>query len=104
MSEFSAQDLARLAALAKLTIDPAEREDVRASLAAVVAYVERLRRLDLAGVEPLTHVGEGVNRLAEDEPDEPLAHEVLRDMAPAMFDGYVRVPKVLGEGGEGGGA
>ncbi|MDX2132146.1 MAG: Asp-tRNA(Asn)/Glu-tRNA(Gln) amidotransferase subunit GatC [Planctomycetota bacterium] len=99
MGEFTPQYLERLAALARLRIYPAERDGLRESLDAIVAYVDRLREADLAGVEPLTHVGGGESRLADDTPDEPLPASVLLAMAPQTYDQFVRVPKVLGDGG-----
>ena len=99
MSELSADDVRKVARLARLRLEEAEVEDERTRLAAVLGYVERLQSLDLDGVEPLAHVGEQTNRLDPDEVGGHLPNQTLMDMAPQTDPPFVRVPKVLGEGG-----
>lgn len=95
----SAEDVRRVARLARLSVDDAEAERERARLGAVLGYVERLRSLDLEGVSPMAHAGDEVNRLRDDEPGAMLDRAALEAMAPATLEGFVRVPKVLGDGG-----
>lgn len=97
--ELSSADVGKVARLARLEVDAGEAETLRGELAAVLGYVERLRELDLRDVEPLADVGEEVNRLRDDEPGPALAPEVLMELAPDTIEPYLRVPKVLGEGG-----
>lgn len=105
----SSEDVRKVAALARLSPTEEQVERYRADLAAVLGYIERLRGLDLAGVEPLAHVGEEVNRLDVDEPGPVLPEGVLQKIAPQTWTGgtglqtgvFIRVPKVLGEGGGG---
>lgn len=99
----SAEYVRKVARLARLEVTDAEVEKHRASLTAVLGYMERLKGLDLSGVEPMAHVGwaegERENRLREDEPGPALsASEVMR-LAPEATPPYIKVPKVLGEGG-----
>ena len=89
----------KIARLARLALSDAELEKARLELSAVIGYVERLRGLDLDGVEPLAGVG---GSLAQAEPDEPgrmLPIEALAKMAPQMRDRFVAIPKVLDDGG-----
>lgn len=95
----SAEDVRRVARLARLAVDESRIEGYRAELSAVLGYVERIRSLNLEGVEPLAHVGAGENRLDVDSPRETLAGEALMRMAPGTMPPYIKVPKVLGEGG-----
>ncbi|MCC6660667.1 MAG: Asp-tRNA(Asn)/Glu-tRNA(Gln) amidotransferase subunit GatC [Phycisphaerales bacterium] len=103
----SADEVRRVAALARLALTQEQVERYRADLAAVLGYMERLRGLDLAGALPLAHVGEEVNRLDADEPGPVLPDGVLQKMAPATWAGgtglqtgvFIKVPKVLGGGG-----
>jgi aspartyl-tRNA(Asn)/glutamyl-tRNA(Gln) amidotransferase subunit C len=92
-------DVRKVAALARLELGPERVEAMRRELGAVLGYVERLRGLDLAGVEPMAHVGEGTNRLDEDVPGPTLSGEALRRIVPESFGPFLKVPKVLGEGG-----
>lgn len=92
----------KIAKLSRLALTDAEVAEARASLGAVLGYVERLRELDLAGIEPMPHVGWSAstgNRLAADEPGGELAVEAVMKLAPASMPPFIKVPKVLGEGG-----
>ena len=99
LMELSADEVRKVARLARLAVGEGDVEKYRAQLGAVLGYVERLKEVDLVGVEPLTHVSEGVNRLDADEPGPTLANEVLMKMAPVVMPPFVKVPKVLDEGG-----
>lgn len=95
-------DVRKVARLARLELSDAQVHAMRDQLAAVLGYVERLRGLDLTGVEPMAHVGEGgrgVNRLDEDVPGPTLSNADLMRMAPEKMEPFVKVPKVLGDGG-----
>lgn len=98
-------ELDRIARLARLRIDPGERAEMLARLAALLEHAASLAELDLEGVEPLHHPHapgeEPVARLDADEPRAGLGREVLGEMAPAWDGRFVKVPKVLGGGGEG---
>lgn len=93
----------RVARLSRLELSDPEIDAARGSLASVLGYMDRIRSLNLSGVEPLTHAsGEG-NRLDRDVPGVTLTTEQVRAMAPAMDGPFVVVPKVVGGGdGEGG--
>lgn len=98
MAELTDQDVERIAALSRLALPAGEASRVREALSAVLGYVERMRGPDLEGVEPLVHVGGGVNRLGADEPGAVLETSVLLGMAPERMGSFVRVPKVIDEG------
>lgn len=106
------EQVRHVAKLARLALDDTEVAAHRQTLAATLAYVRRISQLDLDDVEPLVHIGieegETANTLADDIPGESLTPDAVRALAPDAFtdpqpDGsehvYIRVPKVLGEGG-----
>ncbi|HZW11249.1 MAG TPA: Asp-tRNA(Asn)/Glu-tRNA(Gln) amidotransferase subunit GatC [Phycisphaerales bacterium] len=92
-------DVRKVASLSRLAIPDDQIERYRAELAAVLGYVERLRELDLSGIEPLTHVGDEDNRLDDDVPGPTLPNAVAMGLAPEPHAPFYGVPKVLGEGG-----
>ncbi|HHN78796.1 MAG TPA: Asp-tRNA(Asn)/Glu-tRNA(Gln) amidotransferase subunit GatC [Phycisphaerales bacterium] len=101
-------DVRKIARLSKVSIDESEIENERARLSAVLGYVQRLRELDLLGVEPMTRASDEGARLRDDTPAEPLDPAVLADLAPEPEeyvdpDGgvqrFIRVPKVVDGGG-----
>lgn len=95
----SADEVCKVARLARLEIPPGRVEEHRQRLGAVLAYAECLGQLDLEGVEPLAQVCEEGMCLRADEPGPTLPNEALMRMAPASMPPFVRIPKVLGDGG-----
>jgi aspartyl-tRNA(Asn)/glutamyl-tRNA(Gln) amidotransferase subunit C len=85
----------RMAALARLALSPQEVRLFARQLAEVLDYAESLQALDLTGVPPMRHAGEG-ELFRADEPAPGLARSVALDGAPDAEDGLFRVPRVLG--------
>lgn len=98
--KISAEQVRRVAALARLAPSEEQIERSRHDLAAVLAYMDRLRELDVQGVEPLANPVEEHNRLREDVPSAGLPQGTLAAMAPATAGAFISVPKVLGGAGE----
>lgn len=96
------EDVRKVAQLARLALSDEQLEQYRHQLGAVLGYMDRLRELNLDGVEPMTSPIESFNRLAPDEPGPTMSNEQLMAMAPegAAAAPFVSVPKVIG-GGEG---
>jgi len=98
------EDVRKVARLARLAVLEEQAQQYRGQLAAVLGYMERLREVDISGVEPMSHptpLHDQTNRLDEDDPalGAALASGALAGMAPAMMDAFVKVPKVIGESG-----
>lgn len=97
--QLSADYVRKVARLARLAPSDEQVEKYRGQLSAIITYMERLKTLDLAGVEPLANVGDFTNRMDEDGPGETLPNAVLMKMAPETMEPFIKVPKVLDEGG-----
>ncbi|MFZ4576715.1 MAG: Asp-tRNA(Asn)/Glu-tRNA(Gln) amidotransferase subunit GatC [Phycisphaerales bacterium] len=95
----SESQVRHIAKLSRLSVSAEEVERYRAQLADVLDHMRALSALDLSGVEPMAHVSGAVNRLDDDEPGPMLAREVLMALAPATDPPFVKVPKVIGDGG-----
>lgn len=93
------EQVRRLARLCRLDVPDHELDDLATRLEALLGYVARLDTLNLEGIVEMPHVGDETNVLADDAPRPPLERQTLLDMAPQTYDRFVRVPKVLGEGG-----
>ena len=95
----NAQDIARIANLARLELHPEESERMLAQINGFFAIVEKMRAVDTSGVEPLSHpvaaVQEVALRLREDVPGEPEQREANQRSAPAVERGLFLVPKVI---------
>lgn len=92
-------EVQKIAKLARLAITDDQAAAYGPQMSAILAHMDTLRKLDLTGVEPLTHIGETVNRLDADVPGETLPTRALLDMAPEAMPPFVKVPKVIGDGG-----
>lgn len=81
--------------LAKLTLEPAEREKVRREMEQILNYVEKLNELDTETTEPLVHILQETNVFREDVVTNG---DGLRDAmanAPKSKDGQYMVPKTF---------
>ncbi|MHA7817733.1 MAG: Asp-tRNA(Asn)/Glu-tRNA(Gln) amidotransferase subunit GatC [Pseudohaliea sp.] len=90
-----ADQLERLAALARLRIDPGEAPALEASLGRILALVEELSAIDTRGVEPLANPLDAVQPLRADEVTEGNRREAFQAIAPAVEDGLYLVPRVV---------
>jgi aspartyl-tRNA(Asn)/glutamyl-tRNA(Gln) amidotransferase subunit C len=95
----NAQDIARIANLARLELQPAESDRMLAQINGFFAIVEKMRAVDTSGVEPLTHPVAAIQavalRLRDDVASEPDQREANQRSAPAVERGLFLVPKVI---------
>ena len=91
----SLTDVYRIAHLARVEIDAAHAEEVRAKLASIFGLIDQLTAVDTTGVEPMAHAQDVTLPLREDLAMEPDLRERYQAVAPAVEDGLYLVPKVL---------
>ena len=88
-------DVRRIAALARIAITPEESAQVLERLNRVLALIEEMRAVDVAGVEPMAHALELGQRLREDKVTERDQHQLHQSVAPAVEGDLYLVPKVI---------
>jgi len=90
-----ANEVRRIAALAKLDLDDQQREKFRHQLESILHHVAMLDSLDVERIEPTASPIEQVRPLREDrETGSVPVEEALRN-APDRAEGHFRVPKVI---------
>jgi len=93
------QDIARIANLARLELNPSESERMLTQINGFFDIVEKMRAVDTSGVEPLPHPVAAIQdvalRLREDVASEPNNREANQRSAPAVERGLFLVPKVI---------
>jgi len=93
-------DVSRIAQLARLELQPAERAAMLTQLNGFFGIVEQMSAVDTSGVEPLytplSAVEEVTLRLRDDQVSETDQRETNQRSAPAVEDGLFLVPKVIG--------
>jgi aspartyl-tRNA(Asn)/glutamyl-tRNA(Gln) amidotransferase subunit C len=88
-------DIKYVAHLARLQLTPDEEKKLGAQLDGILGYIEKLKELDVTGVEPTAHAAPRVNVTRPDEVRPSLPHaEALRN-APAQANGLFMVPKIV---------
>jgi aspartyl-tRNA(Asn)/glutamyl-tRNA(Gln) amidotransferase subunit C len=95
----TAQDIARIAHLARLELKPEEGERMLAQINGFFDIVEKMRAVDTTGIEPLAHPVAAVQdvqlRLRDDVATEGNQREANQQSAPAVEQGLFLVPKVI---------
>ena len=85
----------KLAHLAKLQFNHAEKQEIKNDLQRMIAFVEKLNELDLTGVEPMLHMSDEINVLREDEIKGSISRSVALKNAPLHDERFFKVPKVI---------
>jgi aspartyl-tRNA(Asn)/glutamyl-tRNA(Gln) amidotransferase subunit C len=85
----------KLAHLARLKFNEADKQEIKTDLQRMIAFVEKLNELDLSGVEPLMHMSDEVNVLREDEIKGSVSREEALKNAPLHDGQFFKVPKVI---------
>ncbi len=88
-------DVKYVAHLARLSLSPAEEAKLGGQLAQVLGYIEKLKEVNLEGVEPTAHAFPLVNVTRADEVRPSLPHEDAMRNAPAQANGLFIVPKIV---------
>ncbi len=85
----------RIAHLARIAVEDAEVERLRAELNAILAFVEQLSQVNVDGIEPMTSVTPmQMKQRADAVTDGGIAADIVKN-APAMQDHFFLVPKVV---------
>ncbi|MCY4270207.1 MAG: Asp-tRNA(Asn)/Glu-tRNA(Gln) amidotransferase subunit GatC [Gammaproteobacteria bacterium] len=88
-------EIDKIATLARLRVSPAEADEVATRIGGILALIDRMQSVDTAGVEPLAHPLDAVQRLRADEVTETDRRDELLALAPSSRDGLFLVPKVI---------
>lgn len=88
-------DVRYVARLARLSLSPEEEQKFGAQLGHVLGYIEKLKEVDVSGVEPTAHAFPLVNVTRPDEVRPSLTNEEALSNAPSKGNGLFVVPKIV---------
>jgi aspartyl-tRNA(Asn)/glutamyl-tRNA(Gln) amidotransferase subunit C len=88
-------DIKYVAHLARLHLTPDEEKKLGAQLDGILGYIEKLKELNVTGVEPTAHAVPLVNITRPDEIRPSLPHDDALRNAPAQANGLFIVPKIV---------
>ena len=95
----SRSEVLKIADLAKLHFSEEELDAFSVQFQRILDYIEQLKEVDIAGVEPTSHVSltEGFEKclFREDEVKESLSVAESLGNAPDAGHGHFKVPKII---------
>jgi len=97
MPTLDRDEVARVAALARIDLSDAELDRLAGELQVIVASVEKVSEVATPDVPATSHPLPLTNVMREDVPEAPLAVADVLAGAPAAQDGKFAVPQILGE-------
>jgi len=88
-------DVKYVAHLARLSLTPEEEARFGAQLEDILAHIEKLKQVDISGVEPTAHAFPLINVTRPDEVRPGLTNEEALRNAPAKANGLFLAPKIV---------
>ena len=88
-------DVKYVAHLARLSLSPEEEQKISEQLGNILGYIEKLKEVDVTGVEPTAHAFPLVNVTRPDKVRPSLSNEDALRNAPAKANGLFMVPKIV---------
>lgn len=93
----SADEVRRVADLARLELSDADVDAMVRQLGAIVDYINQLQQVNTDAVEPLAHALDVHDVFRDDVPGTSLSPDEALANAPARKDDFYRVPPVFGD-------
>ena len=93
--KITAQEVQKVAQLARLDIDDAHVKHLADQLAAILDYMDKLGEVDTSDVAPTAHAIELTNAFRQDDVHEHLDRDKGLANAPQAEEGSFVVPKVI---------
>jgi len=90
-----ADTVRRVAHLARIAVAEEEVENLKGELNAILAFVEQLSEVDVAGVEPMTSVTPMAIKMRDDVVTDGGIPDQIIANAPAHEHHFFQVPKVV---------
>ena len=91
------EEVANLARLARLALEPAELDHLAGQLDVILGAVAQVSQVAAADIPPTSHALPLTNVFRADEPVPSLGAEAALAAAPAAEQQRFRVPRILGE-------
>jgi len=92
--------LLKIAKLAHISVPESETTEFMNNLSSIFGYMEKLESVNVANVEPMSHVLGATNVLRADEVTPSLPVEEALQNAPDSSGRFIRVPIIIDSGVE----
>ncbi|ABB27015.1 MAG: Asp-tRNA(Asn)/Glu-tRNA(Gln) amidotransferase subunit GatC [Parasynechococcus sp.] len=97
MSHISADDVRKVAKLARLNLPDDKIATYTGQLESILGYVSQLEQVDTTGVPETTRAVEVTNVTRQDGVDPTPVREEILNQAPQREGDFFRVPKILAD-------
>ena len=97
MSRISADDVRKVAKLARLNLPDDKIDTYTGQLESILGYVSQLEQVDTTGVPETTRAVEVTNVTRQDGVDPTPVREEILNQAPQREGDFFRVPKILAD-------
>ena len=97
MSRISADDVRKVAKLARLNLPDAKIATYTGQLESILGYVSQLEQVDTTGVPETTRAVEVTNVTRQDGVNTTPVREEILNQAPQREGDFFRVPKILAD-------
>ncbi|EAU71473.1 Glutamyl-tRNA(Gln) amidotransferase C subunit [Synechococcus sp. BL107] len=97
MSRISADDVRKVAKLARLNLPDDKIATYTGQLESILGYVSQLEQVDTTGVPETTRAVEVTNVTRQDGVDPTPVREEILNQAPQREGDFFRVPKILAD-------
>jgi aspartyl-tRNA(Asn)/glutamyl-tRNA(Gln) amidotransferase subunit C len=97
MSHISADDVRKVAKLARLNLHDDKIATYTGQLESILGYVSQLEQVDTTGVPETTRAVEVTNVTRQDGVDPTPVREEILNQAPQREGDFFRVPKILAD-------
>jgi aspartyl-tRNA(Asn)/glutamyl-tRNA(Gln) amidotransferase subunit C len=95
--KISIEEVEHIANLARIDLEPSEKEKLSSELSNIIGYIEKLQEADTDNVEPISQVTGMVNVMRDDiskDCDEK-TRKIIFSNFPEGQDGYIKVKQIL---------
>lgn len=89
------EDIKRIAHLARIEINEQDAQATLQKLGGILDLIEEMQAVDTAGIAPMSHSQDVVQRLRADVVTQSNQRELFQSIAPAVENGLYLVPKVI---------
>ncbi len=100
-SNISKEEVAHVAELAKLKLDDDKLDYFTKQIDDIVGMFETIDKVDTTNIDPTYSVTDQLNTMREDIADNWNQRQALLDTAPETKDGFIEVPTIIDESGDG---
>ena len=93
----SKEEVKHIAKLARLGLTEKEIKKFQKELSSILDYIEKLKEVDVSGIEPMSHPVkvENVMRRDEQETRNKKQETRLMELAPETKEGYLKTKSIL---------